>query len=94
MSIFIRDNNPEAPLLVMYNIYTDQLGISSEGWELVAITNLIPFVRYVNPDDYEEYEGGHSGLLGLDTGTARRIGYAEHEGVVEKNSDWQTIGEF
>jgi hypothetical protein len=93
MSIFIRDT-PDVPLLIMYNIYTDELGISSEGWNLVAITNLIPFVRYIATDDYEEYEGGHSGLLGLDTGTARRIGYVEREGVVEKNSDWHVIGEF
>lgn len=95
MSIFIRDNNPEAPLLVMYNIYTDEMGISAEGWNLVAVTSLIPFVRYLpDKDDYEEYDGGHSGLLGLDTGTARRIGHVSYEGAVDKTSDWQVVGEF
>lgn len=95
MSIYIRDADPESPLLVMYNIYTDELGISSEGWELVAVTNMVPFVRYINPDDYEEYEGGHlHNYSSLDTGSARRIGYAKHEGVVEKTSDWQVVGEL
>lgn len=95
MSIHIREN-PELPLLVMYNIYTDQLGISAEGFELVAITNLIPFVKYLPyEDDFEQYEGGalHE-LAPLDTGHARRIGYVKHEGMVEKSDEWQCVGEL
>lgn len=85
MSFNIRDQiSPEKPLLIMYNHETDQLGISAEGWELVAVVTFIPFAKYL-PDsaDYEEYYG-----------TSNRIGYAAHETLVGKDEDWSEVGEF
>jgi hypothetical protein len=76
---------PDKPLLVMYNNQTDQLGLSAEGWDLVAVINFVPFVKYPPlAEDYEEYSGDNDAELG----------YVPLQGAVYKNSDWSEVGEF
>jgi len=78
-------NKPDGPLLVMYNNQSDQLGISAEGWDLVAIINFIPFVKYKpHMDDYEEYHGDNDSALG----------FVPLEGVIFKDTSWTVVGEF
>lgn len=85
MSFNIRNHiSPESPLLIMYNHETDQLGISAEGWELVATITFVPFAKYIpDRDDYEEYHGN-----------SNYLGFAEHETMVAKDLAWTCVGEF
>lgn len=85
--MFSQYERPEgSPLLVMYNSDKDQLGISAEGWDLVAIINFVPFVKYIpDREDYEEYYGNDRSEM---------FGYMPLEGVVFKTDAWDVIGEF
>lgn len=85
MSFNIRNQiSPDKPLLIMYNHETDQLGISAEGWELVATITFIPFAKYPpSLEDYEEFSG-----------TSNKIGFAQHETIVAKDTDWTEVGVF
>lgn len=79
-------DRPEGPLHVLYNSQKDQLGISAEGWDLVAIVDFVPFVKYLpDREDYEEYYGNDRSEM---------FGYAPLEGIVFKSTDWTVIGEF
>lgn len=81
------NDRPEgSPLLVMYNNQKDQLGISAEGWDLVAVIDFVPFVKFIpDREDYVEYSGNDRSEL---------FGYAPLEGVVFKSTDWDVIGQF
>lgn len=85
---------PEKPLLIMYNETTDELGISAEGFELVAIATFLVFNRLeVDVNDYEEYSGGYSSMP--DGAVTGKFGYIPNGTImVQKDYDWTVVGEF
>lgn len=89
---------PDGPLLVMYNETTDELGISADNFDLVAIATFLVFNRLeVDIDDYEEYSGGSSplGKIGEDGFVNPKLGYIPNGTImVTKDSDWVVIGQF
>lgn len=74
--------SPELPLQIMYNAHTDVLGISAEGWELIATIKFIPFVR--TPAD----------RYGFEATSGPEFGQVPVECVVEKTPDWEVVGEL
>lgn len=85
---------PDGPILVAYNEHTDELGITADGWDLVAIANFVVFSRLLpHADDFESYEGGYKWTP--DGPVMPKFGYLENGTVVvEKGLDWQIVGTF